>query len=90
MNNGFDTYAKEYDTWFMKNKNVLCSELRLVSCFLQDAGKVLSMGCGSGLFEMLLEKEYNIKIKYGVEPSEAMAEIARKRGMIVTLQYDPS
>jgi len=86
MTNSFDQYAAEYDAWFLKNKNVLYSELKLVAHFLKNAGESLSIGCGSGLFEMLLQKEYNITIKNGIEPSKGMAEIAGKRGMIVQLK----
>lgn len=81
----FDEYASEYDVWFLNNQNMLYSELKLVAYFLKDAGEVLSIGCGSGLFEMLLEKEYGIVVKNGVEPSSGMATIARKRGMNVTI-----
>jgi SAM-dependent methyltransferase len=83
--NSFDQYASNYDAWFLKNRNVLYSEVKLVSHFLQDAGDVFSVGCGSGLFEMILEKEFDISIKYGLEPSEGMADIARKRGMHVEI-----
>lgn len=86
MNNTFDKYAIKYDKWFLKNKNVLYSELKLVAYFLKNAGDTLSVGCGSGLFEMLLQKEYNITIKNGIEPSKGMAEIAGKRGMVVELK----
>ena len=85
MKNSFDEYAKEYDSWFLENNNVLYSELKLVAYFLHDAKDILSVGCGSGLFESLLEKEYGIKIANGIEPSEGMAEIARKRGMNVDI-----
>lgn len=83
MKDSFDKYAEKYDSWFLKNKNVLYSELKLVAFFLKNAGDILSVGCGSGLFEMLLQKEYDIAVKYGIEPSKSMADIARKRGMIV-------
>ncbi|MBN1416121.1 MAG: class I SAM-dependent methyltransferase [Bacteroidales bacterium] len=86
MKNDFDQYAAEYDAWFLKNKNVLYSELKLVAHFLKNAGETLSVGCGSGLFEMLLQQEYNITVKYGIEPSKAMAEIADKRGMTVRIE----
>lgn len=80
----YDKYAEQYDIWFIKNGNVLHSEAALVAKTLEDAGRTLSIGCGSGLFEMLLAKEWGIEVKEGVEPSESMAEIARKRGMEVT------
>jgi SAM-dependent methyltransferase len=81
----FDSYAAEYDSWFIKNSNVLESEVKLVASCLQNAGEVLSIGCGSGLFEKVLRDEYGIIIRKGIEPSSAMAEIAVKRGMDVTI-----
>lgn len=81
----YDQYAKEYDAWFLKNENVLYSEVKLVAKFLKNAGNVLSIGCGSGLFEMILLNDFGIEVKNGVEPSEKMAEIARKRGMNVVI-----
>ena len=79
----FDEYAEQYDSWFLKNRNVLQSEVLLLKHFLKRPGKSLSVGCGSGLFEYLLRTEHDIDIRYGVEPSEGMARIAGKRGMIV-------
>ncbi len=83
MKSGFDEHASKYDAWFMKNTNVLYSEVKLVAHFLKDSKDVFSVGCGSGLFEMILEKDFGISIKSGLEPSEGMAEIACKRGMTV-------
>lgn len=85
MGKGFDEYASAYDAWFLDNRNVLYSEVNLVAATLRDAGRVLSVGCGSGLFESILRKEYGITITDGIEPSVGMAEIARKRGMNVTI-----
>ncbi len=81
--NGFDQYAEKYDAWFMENPNVLQSEVKLVAYFLNNPGNILSVGCGSGLFEYILKENHNITIKKGIEPSEDMAKIARKRGMEV-------
>lgn len=81
----FDSYAAEYDSWFIKNSNVLESEVKLVASCMQNAGDVLSIGCGSGLFEKILRDEYGIIIRKGIEPSAAMAEIAAKRGMDVMI-----
>ena len=50
MSEGFDQYAQEYDAWFLENRNVLESEVRLVASTLRNAGNILSVGCGSGLF----------------------------------------
>lgn len=85
MEKGFDKYASAYDSWFLDNRNVLYNEVELVAHTLRDAGRILSVGCGSGLFEMILAQEYGIRIDRGIEPSEGMAHIARKRGMDVTL-----
>lgn len=79
----FDEFAEAYDSWFFDNMNLLRSELNLVAHFLNDAGEVFSVGCGSGLFEMLLKKDFDITVNNGIEPSDGMAEIARKRGMNV-------
>jgi len=81
--NSFDKYASKYDSWFFENANLLQSEVNLVAHFLKKSGEVFSIGCGSGLFESILKKDFNIEIKHGIEPSVGMAEIARKRGMKV-------
>lgn len=81
----YDEFADLYDKWFLKNENVLFSEAKLVAHCLKDAGRVLSVGCGSGLFEMLLDKNFDIHITDGVEPAKSMAEIAQKRGIKVTV-----
>mgnify|MGYP000669890219 CR=1 FL=1 len=81
----FDQYASEYDAWFMENTNVLETELRLVASCLKDSGKILSIGCGSALFEKLLADRYDIRIEHGIEPAEGMAAIARKRGFDVEI-----
>ena len=81
----FDEHAGEYDRWFMDNEQVLGSEVLLVAAALQDAGEILSVGCGSGLFEMLLARDHAITVRHGVEPAEGMAEIARRRGLDVKI-----
>lgn len=85
MKNAFDQYASEYDAWFMDNQNVLETELLLVASVLQNAGRILSVGCGSCLFEKLLADRYHIHIAHGIEPADGMAAIARKRGFDVEI-----
>ena len=77
----FDGYAAQYDAWFMENDNLFQSELRLFQTALGDiAGKrVLSVGCGSGLFESMIDCS-SIE---GIEPSHDMGAIAQKRGVNV-------
>ncbi|MDE6371812.1 MAG: class I SAM-dependent methyltransferase [Duncaniella sp.] len=84
MGKAFDEYAAEYDSWFLANPNVLASEVRLVAAMLKGCRSVLSVGCGSGLFEKILADDYGLRITHGIEPSAGMAAIARKRGMTVT------
>jgi len=83
MNNSFDEYASLYDAWFIQNHNVLLSEVRLVARALQGATNILSVGCGSGLFEKILREDFDIDIKDGIEPANGMATIARQRGLNV-------
>lgn len=86
MAKSFDEYAGAYDQWFIENSNVLASEVALVAASLEGAPlPILSVGCGSGLFEDIMRKDYGINVVDGVEPSTGMAEIARKRGMNVTI-----
>ena len=81
MKQKFDGYAAQYDSWFMTNENLFNSELLLFKKALGDVEnkRILSVGCGSGLFERLIDHD-NIE---GIEPSEDMAEIAVKRGINV-------
>ena len=90
MSNSFDEHASKYDAWFMDNTNVLLSEARLVAQTLAGSESILSVGCGSGLFEKILRDDFGINITDGIEPALGMAEIARKRGMnvIVTTAED--
>ncbi len=77
----FDGYAADYDEWFMKNEHLFTSELRLFHKALGDISgkKLLSVGCGSGLFESYIDCS-NVE---GIEPSEDMGRIAEKRGVNV-------
>ena len=81
----YDEYASEYDAWFMRNSNLLASEVKLIAKVLEGGGDVLSIGCGSGLMESILGRDFGIVVADGVEPSPGMAEIARKRGLNVSL-----
>ena len=75
----FDGYADQYDEWFMKNEHVFTSELKLFKKALGDiqGKKLLSVGCGSGLFESYIDSS-GIE---GIEPSRDMGTIAEKRGV---------
>ena len=77
----FDEHATKYDSWFIENEQVLASEVLLLRYCLGNPGRVLSIGCGSGLFEWLLRRDHDIEIAEGIEPAAEMAEIARQRNM---------
>jgi ubiquinone/menaquinone biosynthesis C-methylase UbiE len=79
----FDEHAEDYDGWFLKNQNVLVSEVLLIKHALGNPGGTLSIGCGSGLFESILQRDHGITISHGVEPAAAMARIAERRGLSV-------
>ena len=86
----FDEHIDQYEHWFVVNKYAYESELQAVKALLPASFEGLEIGVGSGLFAKPLG------IKYGVEPSERMREIAIKRGIEVTdgiaeaLPYDDS
>ncbi|MDN5293797.1 MAG: hypothetical protein PWQ31_1102 [Eubacteriales bacterium] len=73
----FDLYAAEYDRWFEENQELYLAELAAVRSLLPPAGEGLEVGVGTGRFAAPLG------IKTGVEPSPAMAELAKKRGIKV-------
>jgi ubiquinone/menaquinone biosynthesis C-methylase UbiE len=75
--NTFDKYAEEYDTWFDTNLWVYQSELQAVKMLLPQSSQGIEIGVGTGRFSIPFD------IKIGVEPSEAMANIARSRGITV-------
>ncbi len=78
----FNSFANKYDEWFLGNKNLLISEVLLIKKAIGLPGKALSVGCGTGLFEHILLKQYGVEVKYCVEPSEAMRKVAEARGLI--------
>ena len=73
----FDQYANEYEDWFVINKYVFQSELNAIKKALPENGDNIEVGIGSGIFAEPLG------IKEGVDPSEAMREKAKKKGIRV-------
>jgi SAM-dependent methyltransferase len=86
----FDKYTTQYEQWFELNKYTYESEILAIKALLPATGVGLEIGVGSGLFA----KPFGIK--YGIDPSEKMREIARKRGIDAidgiaeSLPYDDS
>lgn len=75
----FERHAAEYDAWFEKNHATYQAELGAVRAVLPHTGMGLDIGVGTGRFAAPLG------IRYGVDPSPAMAAIARSRGVEVTI-----
>lgn len=86
-NSGFDLFANDYDSWFAENQELLESEVRLLAHLWPEPkpARVLSIGCGTGLFEAVLKRDFEIVVTDGIEPAEGMAAIARSRGMEVAI-----
>lgn len=73
----FEKHIDDYEAWFDKHRFVYESELRAIKEILPVSGMGLEIGVGSGRFAAPLG------IRYGVEPSRAMREKARERGIKV-------
>ena len=78
----FDKYADEYDAWYERYKPAYESELFALKAFLPEdleKLKALEIGVGTGRFAS------SLGIGFGLEPSRAMAKIAKKRGIETVL-----
>ncbi|MBD3348981.1 MAG: methyltransferase domain-containing protein [Candidatus Eisenbacteria bacterium] len=73
----FNERAAEYDAWFEENAAAYESELRAVRSLMPVSRRPVEVGVGTGRFAVPLG------IGKGVEPSAAMAELARRRGVEV-------
>jgi SAM-dependent methyltransferase len=74
----FDAYPDRYDDWFDRHEAAYQSELRALRAAWPEEGEGLEVGVGTGRFAAPLG------IECGVDPSAAMRERARKRGITVT------
>ena len=75
--NAFDRNVDHYEQWFVDNPLAYVSELRAVRELLPAGGTGIEIGIGTGRFAAPLG------IKKGVEPSQAMVELAKKKGIEV-------
>ncbi len=73
----FDLHYDRYEEWFERHGPVYESELRAVRTLFPRSGLAAEVGVGSGRFAAPLG------IRLGVEPSLAMARLARERGIQV-------
>jgi SAM-dependent methyltransferase len=73
----FDTNAAAYDLWFDENQTIYQAELEAVKDLIPSAGTGVEIGVGTARFSAPLG------IDIGIEPSPAMAVLARRRGVDV-------
>ena len=77
----FDEKFLEYDRWFeTKGEKIYLSELKALKKIFEINNfkkPIFEIGVGTGRFSIPLN------IKYGIEPSEKMSKIAKKRGIKV-------
>lgn len=73
----FDTHVADYDAWFTAHPAVFASEVEALAALHSDWTEAVEVGVGTGRFAEVLG------ISRGVEPSAAMAAVARTRGLEV-------
>jgi len=72
----FDNLVSEYEEWFENHPEIYKEEIKTIKALL-PSGKGMEVGVGTGRFAAPLG------IKFGIEPSKKMAEIARERNIEV-------
>ncbi|MCX6699792.1 MAG: class I SAM-dependent methyltransferase [Methanomicrobiales archaeon] len=75
----FEDFAGDYDHWFDDHAKVYNAQLRLLGRALPSTGHGLEIGVGSGRFAAPLG------IRCGTDPSFPLAEMAKRRGVEVTI-----
>lgn len=73
----FEEHTERYDDWFETYKDVYLSELSALRRLVPDTGRGIEIGVGGARFAAPLE------IDLGIDPSPAMLDQARKRGVDV-------
>lgn len=73
----FDRFTADYDTWFEAHTAVYESELEALRTLLPAGRAGIELGAGTGRFAAPLD------VRFGIEPSQAMAIIAQQRGIEV-------
>jgi SAM-dependent methyltransferase len=73
----FEEHTPEYDQWFDAHKPVYQAELAALRKFVPPTGMGIEVGVGTGRFAVPLG------IRFGIDPSRHMLEIARQRGLQV-------
>lgn len=75
----FDEFAREYEQWYDSHPFAYQSDIEAIRRFIPSYGPGVEIGVGTGRFSV------PFSITIGVDPSEAMAGIARSRGITVHL-----
>jgi SAM-dependent methyltransferase len=73
----FEQHVNQYEEWFMDHPLAYVSELHAIRELLPERGRGVEIGVGTGRFAAPLG------ISAGIEPSPAMGELAKKRGVDV-------
>ncbi|MFA5069190.1 MAG: class I SAM-dependent methyltransferase [Candidatus Omnitrophota bacterium] len=81
MNNIFDLHSKQYDAWYSRHEFAFLSEIEAIKKVLPPAGNGLEIGVGTGRFAS------SLGIATGVDPSNEMLRIAKKRGVNTHLGF---
>ena len=75
----FNEHAGDYDMWFDEHNSVYQAQLRILRGAVSDSQRGLEVGVGSGRFAVPLG------IKCGIDPSQNLARMAKRRGVEITL-----
>lgn len=73
----FENFHNRYDKWFARHQWVYRSEIEAVSKLIPQGGLGLEVGVGTGRFST------PFAVAVGLDPSRAMASIAKKKGVEV-------
>lgn len=73
----FEEHASEYNQWFDAHEPVYQAELAALRKFVPSTGMGIEVGVGTGRFAVPLG------IRFGIDPSRRMLEIARQHGLRV-------
>jgi len=84
IQNPFDIYTEEYEKWFEENENTFQSELLAIRQVIPIKKKGIEIGVGSGIFAEQLG------IKFGIDPSKKMLDLAIKRNLNVVSGFAES
>ena len=73
----FKQHAQEYDDWFDEHESVYQAEVAALRKFVPTTGLGIEVGVGPGRFAVPLG------IRFGIDPSRHMLEIAQQHGLRV-------